>query len=130
MRREATALFAVMAASPVFLTAVCKLQDLLIDVQSGKGHDRPMAAGSVSAWFGQLAAARKDTDTMLIPADVATVREHVDQACGMSHPMSNMHSRLPEDPAPLSAKLHHRLIRCTIAGRCFHRCATLRAPLQ
>ena len=68
-RREAVALVAVMASTAVFMTAVRDIQALTIG-ESGLGHSRPHGTTAVSAWFGQLAAARMDTDTMLIPAEI------------------------------------------------------------
>ena len=75
-RRKMTALVAVMVTIPAFKLAVANIRALVI-APSGTGHVRPTAAGSVSAWFGQQAAVRAHDDTMLIPATVDHIEEHV-----------------------------------------------------
>ena len=95
-RRKMTALVAVMVTIPAFKLAVANIRALVI-APSGTGHVRPTAAGSVSAWFGQQAAARAHDDTMLIPATVGHIKEHVSNAIGLAHPLSSPGSRLPAD---------------------------------
>ena len=91
-----TALVAVMVTIPAFKLAVANIRALVI-APSGTGHVRPTAAGSVSAWFGQQAAARAHDDTMLIPSSADSIRGHVLQAIGLEHPLSQPGSRLPAD---------------------------------
>ena len=95
-RRSAAALVAVMAAAPLFKTAVEEIRGMVID-ETCLGHERPEAARSISAWFGQLAADRAHADTMLIRADVPGIVAHVADAISMAHPMSDPASRLPPD---------------------------------
>ena len=92
-----TALLAVLAATPVFQSAVASIRELLIDPDSGVGHTRPSAAGSLSTWFGQQAADRAHSDTMMIPATVASIAEHVEQAVSLDHPLAHPGSSLPAD---------------------------------
>ena len=95
-RRKMAALVAVMVTMPVFKLAVDNIRALVI-APSGIGHERPVAAGSVSSWFGQQAAARAHDDSMLIPATVKDIEGHVLEAIGLEHPLSKPGSRLPAD---------------------------------
>jgi hypothetical protein len=95
-RRKMAALVAVMVTLPVFKSAVRGIRELMI-APSGTGHVRPAAAGSLSDWFGLQAAARAHDDTMLIPATVKDIGEHVQKAISLVHPLATPGSRLPDD---------------------------------
>ena len=95
-RRKFVKLLAVVATVPAFKIAVGNIQELLI-AQSGTGHVRPTASAGLSAWLGQSAAATQATDTMLVAASVASIKDHVDQAISLVHPLSSIGSRLPQD---------------------------------
>lgn len=112
-RRKMAALVAVMVTLPVFKSAVRGIRELMI-APSGIGHVRPAAAGSLSDWFGLQAAARAHDDTMLIPATVKDIGEHVQKAISLVHPLATPGSRLPDDVKDAIAWVADPLLACCL----------------
>ena len=90
-------LLASIARHADFRAVVDDLAGMLVAPEVQTTYARPMAKRGVSEWFGQMAADRLMARTMDIAPDKQMIADHIDFACGRTHPMANVGSMLPDD---------------------------------
>jgi hypothetical protein len=95
-RAAMLALVVGLADEPVFREAVSTLESMLLG-SAASSFERPVHKGGVSEWLGQVAADRLDENTMLIPADVVSISEHIAKAIALEHPLARAALNLPAD---------------------------------